>query len=86
MTGKRRVGHVVDARVERDRPFSLGANRALDGVEDVGVGEAYRPHVVAGEEQEIEGLGSHTATICETEPAGSGCRMRYSAHGRCACV
>ena len=67
VTGEVGIRYVVDAWVERDSPFALRSDSVLDRVDDIRVGEVDRAHVVPGEEQEIEGRGSHGATICETE-------------------
>ena len=64
VAGERRVGHVVDAWVERDGPLTLRAHRRFDRIEDVCVREVELPHVVAGEKQELERRGSHATTIC----------------------
>ena len=47
VAGERRVGDVVDARVERDRSFALRAHRRLHGCEHVGIRQRKRAHVVA---------------------------------------
>ena len=40
------IGDVMDARIERDCTFTLGANGCLDSLEHLAIGEADRPHVV----------------------------------------
>ena len=81
MARERRVGDVVDARVERDLAFALRAHGGLDRCEHLGVGERQRAHVVAREKEEVERCVPDRERLREEALADEPAGLRAGRHG-----